>query len=115
MPEDKKKNWGDIVTDKNAMISLAISFLPYALFVCVQFILPSLIHTASNLGHRFFPVIFISILLQPLAVAFGISSLLGISRDGYCRDKWCAVAGILIAILTMVMMGCIIYKESIRS
>ena len=79
--------------------------------MCAFYVLLPLMHLENDkefmalFNRRFFVVIFISILIQPLAVILGILSLLDISRDCYCRDKWPAGAGILIAIVTMVMMA----------
>jgi hypothetical protein len=104
------------VIEKKAVACLVISLLPMALLACVQFIMVPLLHAENNneamisFGRRFLMVVLISVFMQPLAVILGIYSLFKISRDEYYRGKWCAIVGIMIAVVTMAFLGYKMYQ-----
>jgi hypothetical protein len=116
MPDDKTYPVNEVVIEKKAVISLAISLLPLVLLACVQFILMPLLHAENNneamisFGRRFLMVVLISVFIQPLAVILGTYALFKISQDDSYRGKWCAIAGIMIAVVTMAFMGYKMYR-----
>jgi hypothetical protein len=116
MSDGKKYSEDKVAIEKKAIACLVISLLPMVLFACVQFMLTPLLHAAANndamisFGRRFLMVVLISVLMQPMAVILGTYSLFEISQDDSYRGKWCAIAGIMIAVVTMAFMGYKMYR-----
>jgi hypothetical protein len=116
MPGDRSHPADEVVMEKKAVACLVISLLPMMLFAGIQFILMPLIHAANNkdtlvsLGRHFLVIVLISVLMQPLAVILGTYSLFEISQDDSYRGKWCAIVGIMIAVVTMAFMGYKMYR-----